>query len=69
MIQVEIDEKKYGLILEKYQVEKVFNNLRVLYQKIWCEACYDPLNESTKQLAKELLPHISELNKILEFKK
>lgn len=39
-----------------------------LYQKIWCEACYDPMNESTETFARKLLPHIQALNTILGFK-
>lgn len=47
---------------------EVGKNLRELYGKIWCEACYDSYDESTKKFASELLPHIQALNRILKFK-
>lgn len=47
---------------------EVGKHLNFLYQKIWCEACYDCDNEHTKKFAAELLPAIKELNRILKFK-
>jgi len=48
------------------QCRKLLNEL---YCQIWCEACYDPYNESTSTWARErLLKPIQELNKILRFK-
>lgn len=43
-------------------------HLKELYEKIWCEACYDAHNDDTKNFAAKLLPHIRELNKILNFR-
>lgn len=47
---------------------EIGKHLNALYQKIWCEACYDANTEDTKEYAATLLPHIKELNKILKFK-
>ena len=65
----EIDEKEYGLICKLSEVEPLMKALGAMYCIIWPEACYDPLNASTRKLAEELLPHIQKANEILRFKK
>lgn len=39
-----------------------------LYCAIWGDACYDPMNESTRKFALDLLPDIKALNDELKFK-
>ena len=40
-----------------------------VYGALWCEAYSDPYNESTQKFAAPLANKMSELNKILQFKK
>lgn len=48
--------------------EDALKNMNRLYSSIWTEACYDPLNESTREFALKLLPHIQALNEEFKFK-
>ena len=49
--------------------DRAVESLLALYQLIWCEAVYDPMNDATKAFAAKLLPHIENLNRELKFKK
>jgi hypothetical protein len=68
-IEVEIDEKQFGLLCDPADAKKLFVALNELYGTIWCEAVYDARCESTRALCARLLPHIQQANKILRFKK
>jgi hypothetical protein len=65
----EIDEKDYGLLCKPSEVEPLMKALSNIYGLIWCEACYDPDNESTQKFARRLLDDIQFVNSILQFKK
>ena len=58
-------EAPIDLIADKRVTKLLYD----LYSKIWCEACYDPMNESSRKFAHTLLPDIQSLNDILKFKK
>jgi len=66
---VEFDETKYGLLCTVEEVKPLMEALGRLYGKIWCEACYDPMNESTQKFSRDLLADIQFTNTILGFKK
>jgi hypothetical protein len=65
----EIDEKEYGLLCKPSEVEPLMKALSRVYGLIWCEACYDPYNDATRQFAKKMLDDIQFANTILQFKK
>lgn len=48
---------------------KALDHMNKMYSIIWPEACYDPLDESTRKFAQELFPHIQALNEIFKFKR
>ena len=68
-VMAEFDERANGYFCTADEVPVVMKALNDLYSKIWCEAMYDPLNDSTRKFAQELLPHIEKLNAIVRFKK
>lgn len=49
--------------------DETMKHLADLYSKIWIQAAYDPDNEYTEKLARELLPHIQAVNDKLHFKR
>lgn len=59
------DINSYSLQIESEEVKSL---LYKLYSTIWTEACYDPLNDSTRVLCEKMLPHITRLNELLKFK-
>lgn len=59
------DINTYQLQIESKEVKSLLYNL---YSTIWTEACYDPLNDSTRVLCEKMLPHITRLNELLKFK-
>jgi hypothetical protein len=65
----EFDETQYGLLCKPDEVKPLFKALSELESKLWCEAFYDPYNEHTRKFAKELMPFMDEVKKILQFKK
>jgi len=67
---VVIDGVSYVPVTEiQAQDQSVMLLLASLYSKVWPEAYYDPYNDATRAFALELMPEITELNKILKFKK
>ena len=68
-VEIEVDEKAYGLLCKPDEVEPLFKALSELYQLIWSEAVYEPMTNETKTMAALMLPHIQTANKILGFKK
>ncbi len=67
-ITTEIDLKKEGLFLMK-DMKEVFLLLNEVYGRLWCEAYYDPYNEITRKFAEPLSDKLSQVNKLLGFKK
>lgn len=51
----------------EFMSDEVRNILGDLYSRLWAEAAYDPLNESTQKFAAPLAEKIMQLNKILKF--
>lgn len=68
-VEIEIDEKKYGLLCCQHDVDEAMKLLHDLYSMIYIEAKYDPYSEETEKYANRLLPGIQRLNEILKFKK
>lgn len=68
-VQVEIDEKQFGVLYSQQDTATLMQALSALYTSIWTEACYDAYNDATRDFAQRLLPHIKEANRILQFKK
>lgn len=68
-VLAEVDEQAYGLLCKPDEVEPLLKALREAYSIIWCEACYDPVNEATQRICQRLLPLIQHANAILRFKK
>ena len=68
-VEIDIDEHQFGLACTPEEMQTLCKALSKLYGHIWCEAVYDPTNESTKKLCAEMLPLIQQANKILHFKK
>ena len=68
-IEVEVDEKQFGLLCKSDEVTQLYAALNEVYGAIWCEAVYDARCDSTRALCARLLPHIQQANKILQFKK
>ena len=68
-IIAEVDEKDYGLLCKPSEVKPLMAALARVYGQIWCEACYDPYNDSTRQFAKKMIDDIQFANSILHFKK
>lgn len=48
--------------------EKQKEQLAKVYGTLWTEACYDPINESTREFAKPLCEIMAKLNEDLKFK-
>lgn len=63
---IETTQVSKSVELEDGKIKELLNKL---YSDIWIEACYDPDNDETRKHARKLLPTITALNDILEFKK
>jgi hypothetical protein len=69
---VESFEKKH-LIPEPVESQSILTKtqkeqLSEVYGKLWAEACYDPMNESTRKFASPLAVIMQKLNEDLKFK-
>lgn len=62
--------KELDALSARLQVDdECMQHLCALYEKIWPEACYDPMTKETEKFARDLLPHIQALNAKLKFKR
>ena len=67
-LSITIEGQTYDL-LKVGQLPEVRNLLKDMYDKIWCEAAYDPRNAATQELADSLLPAMKKLDELVRFKK
>jgi len=65
---VNIDGVKYIPAIERPLEQEAIKLLSEVYGRLWTEAYYDPMNESTRKFSKPLSDKMSKLNKLLKFK-
>lgn len=64
-VQVDIDTQALGFLCNATDVEKLKKALRELDGLIWCEAVYDPYNDSTRVFAKKLMPAMDTIKSVI----
>ena len=67
--EIDIDENKFVKVCATEDIGKLADAVNALHGRLWCEACYDPYNEQTEKMARELLPHVEAIKAILRIKK
>lgn len=67
--EIEIDETKFVQVCAVENIAKLAHAVNEVYGRLWIEACYDPYNEQTQKLGRELLPYVEEIKAILRIKK
>lgn len=67
--EVNIDGVRYVPSRKRPLHDEERKLLSEVFGQLWTEAYYDPTNESTRKFAQPLADKMSELNKLLGFKK
>lgn len=65
-VEIDIDETKHVIVCKREDIERLSAAIQALHGRIWIEACYDPYNKQTEDMARELLPHLDVVKECLK---